>query len=1081
MAGPPPNISVQPANQTVLKGGTASFVVVASSTTTLNYQWNYKLLMLNVPIPGATNNVLTIKNASGFNVGTYNVAIVNANGTKMSKDASLTVIPTTPPVVNDDAFSTPQNVLLSIGINGSNIYNNNNTENHANSVASATVISSASVLSNDSAASGNALTAVLVTNVLHGTLNFNGDGSFQYQPDTNFCGVDGFSYVANDGSDTSAPAKVTITVTASSNSYSPPSVTLLPATSVTAATANLNATINSGGLAASYYFQFGTTTNYGLVTPMTFLENGTSDVPVASSVIGLIHGTDYHYCIIVTGPGGTSVSGDLVFTTSLNDVTVLNLTANGPGGSTPALDGALLNVGQTYGVTATPAATGVSFMGWKDGSGNLLTTNSLLTFVMSSNLVFSCNFADVSRPVLSITNLVSGCIVSNGVFVVKGTARDNLSVANVLYSLNNSGWTAADNANDWSNWSATLLLNSGINTLSLCALDASGNYFITNNLMLNYVPVSTLSVRTTGMGTVSPLLNGAVLRIGQSYTLAAMPAAGFAFANWKDGNGLVITNKAALTFAMVSNLTVTASFVDIIRPTLTTVAPMTTTSTTNEFFQASGRAVDNVGIASVQCRLNDGDWYAAAPSNSWTNWLTILDLTPGTNVFSAFATDADGNSSTTNSVRFVYTTAPALLTGLKAVLTPAALEIAPLEMAFAANTFSQIARDTNNSNSVGSYVYAKLTPATATLKLNFTAPPRSTNAGGQILLLRFISPVLASYSNSVSGKSGVIQFSPATSLTAAALASQSLVFVGNDGREKINAYAAVTYVSLDVTGRATNRAASYTYAVYSPLAALLKENGTNGMTYTMASFAGTNFGTAYSESYNSTGGFIGRGLGFFGLMSQSKNGNAPTNFSSRNLTFDSVGSRFKVSFATNTFAQFSLSEAVDSGVGSYLLTGFNTNMVDLALAYSSPNAISGSVGNVRLQFIAQNIAVYTNADGTAGNAVLRNSAAVAPSTLAGVVINTTNSAGNNWNQFGFNLDNTFSITGYLNVTGSYSFATSSLDGGMVQLAFTGGSLAGDTGSLQLDYATASAGRYMLSVFDSTNTLVGTSRGFFGQQ
>jgi VCBS repeat-containing protein len=55
------------------------------------------------------------------------------------------------------------------------------------------------VLANDTDVDGDALTAVLVGSVSHGTLVFNADGSFLYTPEANFNGEDSFTYKANDG------------------------------------------------------------------------------------------------------------------------------------------------------------------------------------------------------------------------------------------------------------------------------------------------------------------------------------------------------------------------------------------------------------------------------------------------------------------------------------------------------------------------------------------------------------------------------------------------------------------------------------------------------------------------------------------------------------------------------------------------------------------------------------------------------------------------------------------------------------------------------------------------------------------
>lgn len=59
-----------------------------------------------------------------------------------------------------------------------------------------------------------ALTAVLVGQAAHGNVTLNADGSFSYQPSSNFNGVDGFSYRADDGGHTSGMTLVTIQVNA---------------------------------------------------------------------------------------------------------------------------------------------------------------------------------------------------------------------------------------------------------------------------------------------------------------------------------------------------------------------------------------------------------------------------------------------------------------------------------------------------------------------------------------------------------------------------------------------------------------------------------------------------------------------------------------------------------------------------------------------------------------------------------------------------------------------------------------------------------------------------------------------------
>lgn len=68
------------------------------------------------------------------------------------------------------------------------------------------------LLSNDTDIENSPLTAVFATQPAHGALVLNADGSFSYTPTSGFSGTDTFTYRANDGSDLSAPATVTITV-----------------------------------------------------------------------------------------------------------------------------------------------------------------------------------------------------------------------------------------------------------------------------------------------------------------------------------------------------------------------------------------------------------------------------------------------------------------------------------------------------------------------------------------------------------------------------------------------------------------------------------------------------------------------------------------------------------------------------------------------------------------------------------------------------------------------------------------------------------------------------------------------------
>ncbi|MGC8744091.1 MAG: lamin tail domain-containing protein [Verrucomicrobiia bacterium] len=83
----PASILSQPQDVAVFPGQPAVVGVAVSSTSSITYQW----LKNEVPIPGATNSVLTIPSAYPSDSGEYSVLITDAVGTISSQPAKLTV------------------------------------------------------------------------------------------------------------------------------------------------------------------------------------------------------------------------------------------------------------------------------------------------------------------------------------------------------------------------------------------------------------------------------------------------------------------------------------------------------------------------------------------------------------------------------------------------------------------------------------------------------------------------------------------------------------------------------------------------------------------------------------------------------------------------------------------------------------------------------------------------------------------------------------------------------------------------------------------------------------------------------
>ena len=232
----------------------------------------------------------------------------------------------------------------------------------------------------------------------------------------------------------------------------------------------------------------------------------------------------------------------------------LTVQINGGGSVTPNLNGALLEIGRTYSMTAQ-ASAGCAFVNW---TGNVTTNSPTLTFVMESNLTFVANFTDPIRPTVVITSPKNGITVSNANFTATGTAADNGQLASVWYQLNGGGWLQATNT---ANWTAGLTLAAGANTLQVYAVDTFTNFSTTNSVAFTYVPSSQITVVTNGLGTVTPSYNGWLLQIGKSYTMTAKPTPGYLFTGWKDGAGNILGMSPTLTFVVQSNTTFQVNFV----------------------------------------------------------------------------------------------------------------------------------------------------------------------------------------------------------------------------------------------------------------------------------------------------------------------------------------------------------------------------------------------------------------------------------------------------------------------------------------------------------------------------------------
>jgi hypothetical protein len=124
------------------------------------------------------------------------------------------------------------------------------------------------------------------------------------------------------GSSITTPVARTVTVGSTSvlldlkyaGSSTVPEANTSSATSVGSSSAVLHGTVIPNGSSTTYYFQYGTTTAYGIQT--TSRTTGI-DLSVSETITGLSTNTTYHYRLVATNASGTSYGPDRSFQTTV--------------------------------------------------------------------------------------------------------------------------------------------------------------------------------------------------------------------------------------------------------------------------------------------------------------------------------------------------------------------------------------------------------------------------------------------------------------------------------------------------------------------------------------------------------------------------------------------------------------------------------------------------------------------------------------------------------------------------------------------------------------------------------------------
>ena len=349
----------------------------------------------------------------------------------------------------------------------------------------------------------------------------------------------------------------------------PPQITNQPLAQSVFAGSNLTFTVSATGTAPLNYQWFfdgtpiwGATNSNYTVTNCQPTNQGIYSVGI-SNVAG--YETSSNVLLSVLVPPAVLKSP----TDATNDLRTMVTLATQVEGSAPLACRWLKNgkvISDTTNVFGTATATlTIKSATTNDAGLYALTISNFLGSVTSAPAKLTVN-TDLSAPSVAITaptsgqRLFEGVQVTNGLTTMRGTARDNVRVARVIYQLNNGEWQTAVGTNTWS---ANLPLRPGTNTVVVKSIDAAGKVSAPLLRSFIFVVPSHLNLAINGIGKVTTLTNSlvldqALLEVDKGYSLKAVPGAGYVFKEW---SGDIASSNAIISFLMRSNLSLTATFI----------------------------------------------------------------------------------------------------------------------------------------------------------------------------------------------------------------------------------------------------------------------------------------------------------------------------------------------------------------------------------------------------------------------------------------------------------------------------------------------------------------------------------------
>ena len=261
------------------------------------------------------------------------------------------------------------------------------------------------------------------------------------------------------------------------------------------------------------------------------INNGTANITFAAP------GQSGTATLTVFGYNKITYVGSVTISGGGTQSYTISVSANPTNGGTVS-GGGTYNQGQQCTVSAV-ANSGYSFTNWTE-NGTVVSTNRTYTFTVTGNRTLVANFqAQPQQYTINVSaNPSNGGTVQGGGTYNQGQSCTVTATANNGYTFNN--WT--ENGNVVSN-NASYTFN------------VTGNRTLVANFQAQTYTINAVASPNYG-GTVT---GGGTFNYGQTCTLTATPATGYAFVRWTK-NGTQVSTNATYTFTVTESATYQAHF-----------------------------------------------------------------------------------------------------------------------------------------------------------------------------------------------------------------------------------------------------------------------------------------------------------------------------------------------------------------------------------------------------------------------------------------------------------------------------------------------------------------------------------------